>query len=89
LFKHGNSVKEAESIISGLLKNTSNYSHVLWLPEEGKHMRIVKYVALRLWSLMEEREIFQNTLNQTNIPNYQNCQKQIGRLQTLWHQLRA
>jgi hypothetical protein len=29
LFKHGNSVKEAESIISGLLKNTSNYSHVL------------------------------------------------------------
>ena len=32
-------------------------------------MRIVKYVALRLRSLMEEREIFQNTLNQKNIPN--------------------
>jgi hypothetical protein len=49
--------------------NTSNNSHVLWLPEEGKHMRIVKYVALRLRLLMEEREIFQNMSNQTNIPN--------------------
>jgi hypothetical protein len=46
-------------------------------PEKGKHIRIVKYVALKLWSLMEEREIFQNTSNQTNF------QKQIGRLQTL------
>jgi hypothetical protein len=46
-------------------------------------MHIVKYVALRLRSLMEEREMFQNMSNQTNIPYYQNCQKQIGRLQTL------
>ena len=32
-------------------------------------MRIVKYVALRLRLLMEEREIFQNMSNQTNIPD--------------------
>jgi hypothetical protein len=43
--QHDNSVKEAESIIRCSLKNKNNYSHVLWLPEEGKHMRIVKYVA--------------------------------------------
>jgi hypothetical protein len=40
-------------------------------------MHIVKFVALRLRSLMEEREMSQNMPNQTNI------QKQIGRLQTL------
>jgi hypothetical protein len=32
-------------------------------------MHIVKYVALRLRSLMEEREMSQNMSNQTNIPN--------------------
>jgi hypothetical protein len=33
-------------------------------------MRIVKYVALTFQS------------NQTNMPNFQNCQRQMGRLQT-------
>jgi hypothetical protein len=38
-------------------------------------MRIVKYVALTFQS------------NQTNMPNFQNCQRQMGRLQTHLRQL--